>query len=378
MAPLSVLRLESTLLNGQTFQWRRNEHSIYTGVVPAGGAPTVVSLREHSGEVQFASWTATCTTSSGAGGSGGKKRRRGSGGGAASASGGAPPPPAAGAPQAAVRAALSDYFQLSVPMGELQAAWSAADPRMAAICAAVPGVRILRQPPFECLISFVCSSNNNISRIGQMLDSLRAAFGAPLGTLPAELSCPALYAFPTPAALAAASEASLRALGVGYRAAFISGTASAVEAAGGEASLLRLRSGVPREEVQAALLAFPGVGQKVADCVALFSLDQADALPVDTHVWAIACRDMDPGLRAAKSITPAVYERVGALFRARYTGGHAGWAHSVLFTAELPAFRERLPPALQEAMQAHAREEKAAKLEKREAAKARKLAKGKQ
>ena len=54
----------------------------------------------------------------------------------------------------------------------------------------------------------------------------------------------------------------------------------------------------------------PGVGKKVADCVALFSLDQVEAIPVDTHVWDIALRDYDPSLslKGAKSITPAVYE----------------------------------------------------------------------
>ena len=246
---------------------------------------------------------------------------------------------------------------------------------MAAICAAVPGVRILRQAPFECLLSFVCSSNNNISRIGQMLDSLRGAYGAPLGTLPPEagLPRPAFHAFPTPQALAGASDPALRALGVGYRSAFISGTARAVLALGGEGALTALRS-APRAAAQAALLAFPGVGLKVADCVALFSLDQADALPVDTHVWAIACRDLDPSLREAKSLTPAVYERVGELFRGRYRGGHAGWAHSLLFTAELPLFRARLPEAMQEEMGRYAREEKEARVAKKEGARARKRA----
>jgi hypothetical protein len=69
-----------------------------------------------------------------------------------------------------------------------------------------------------------------------------------------------------------------------------------------------------------------GVGRKVADCVALFSLDKHDVIPVDTHVWTIACRDFDTSLASAKSLTPAVYERVGDLFRSRY-GPYAGWAH---------------------------------------------------
>lgn len=106
----------------------------------------------------------------------------------------------------------------------------------------------------------------------------------------------------------------------------------------------------------------PGVGRKVADCVALFSLDQHGAVPVDVHVWDIATRDYDDGggeLKKTKSLTPAVYERVGELFRDRF-GSHAGWAHSVLFAAELPEFRRRLPERLQEEMRVYEEEKRGA------------------
>lgn len=98
-------------------------------------------------------------------------------------------------------------------------------------------------------------------------------------------------------------------------------------------------------------MAFPGVGRKVADCVALFALDQHGAVPVDTHVWNIACRHFDPGLKAsaasasgqntllltpadvqdAKSLTPSVYAKVGDEFRRRL-GPYAGWAHWCVHT----------------------------------------------
>ena len=103
-------------------------------------------------------------------------------------------------------------------------------------------------------------------------------------------------------------------------------------------------AGAAREAVAAALQAFHGVGRKVADCVAVFALDQPGALPVDTHVWAIACR-LDASLKDCKSLTPAVHARVGGLFRARY-GAAAGWAHCLLFAAELPAFAALLPPEI--------------------------------
>jgi len=255
-------------------------------------------------------------------------------------------------------------------MGNLIAGWCAADARMSSICSAVPGIRILRQPPFETLISFICSSNNNISRIGQMLGKLRMKYGLLLGTADVG-SIDTFYAFPTVEALASAPEETLRGLGVGYRASYIQRTAQSLMEKGGDRYLLGLR-GQPREEVQEALCAFPGVGRKVADCVALFSLDQPDIVPVDTHVWTIAVRDMDPTLAEAPSLTPKVYDRVGNLFRGRYVGGYAGWAHSVLFTAELPRFSAALPPDLRAEMESFRIEERAAKAEKREAKAARK------
>jgi hypothetical protein len=82
-----------------------------------------------------------------------------------------------------------------------------------------------------------------------------------------------------------------------------------------------------------ALVELRGVGFKVADCVALFSLDQPGAIPVDTHVWRIARRDFnDEQIQKCASVTPAIYDRVGDLFRDRF-GAHAGWAHSLLFAA---------------------------------------------
>jgi N-glycosylase/DNA lyase len=162
-------------------------------------------------------------------------------------------------------------------------------------------------------------------------------------------------------------------LGLGYRARYVVETAARVKDKGGMHWLhcLRLQS---REDATAALTELTGVGPKVADCVALFSLDQHSCIPVDTHVWAIACREMDPTLREAKSITPKIYKRVGDLFRDRY-GDKAGWAHCLLFIAELPAFRKLLPQRMQDSIEEFAKEERAAKALKKEAAKAKRQAK---
>lgn len=269
-----------------------------------------------------------------------------------------------------IESVLHDYFQLETNLKDLYSTWqTSGDKRFAQISLALPGMRILRQDPVECLFSFICSSNNNISRIILMLDRLRERYGDMLWT-DADLGIKC-YSFPPVERLARATEQELRELGLGYRAPWIREAAISLHQmstdesphASGLDFLLNLRT-LEQQAVQDTLISYKGIGRKVADCVALFSLDQPACIPVDTHVWRIACRDFDPSLKSAKSLTPSVYQRVGDLFR-RAFGPYAGWAHSVLFAAELPAFAPRLPASIVADMQDFRQQEKVAKEEKK-------------
>jgi N-glycosylase/DNA lyase len=264
---------------------------------------------------------------------------------------------------------LSSYFQLEVPLAPLYRSWAQRDDRLAKIAAVIPGVRIIRQNPVECLFSFICSSNNNIPRITKMLSSLRQRYGKKLidipirllhedGSISGTLETPmTLHSFPTADQLQSASEEELREMGFGYRAKYIIGSRDTLLTKGGLEYLLSLRT-KDCIDVQEELLEFSGIGRKVADCVALFSLDQSEAIPVDTHVQHIASRDFDPSvLGSAKSITPTVYKKVGDLFRDRFHS-YAGWAHSLLFVAELPSFRNVLPKDIVAEMDLWKEEEK--------------------
>ena len=137
---------------------------------------------------------------------------------------------------------------------------------------------------------------------------------------------------------------------------------------GGRDWLLDLRQLPCRHDVQNELIQLPGIGKKVADCVALFSLDQSEVVPVDTHVWDIVVRDYDPSLADAKSLTPSIYDQVGDTFR-RVFPLKAGWAHSLLFAVELPEFKKLLPSSMQEEMTLFASSMKSKKLAKKMAKK---------
>jgi N-glycosylase/DNA lyase len=88
-----------------------------------------------------------------------------------------------------------------------------------------------------------------------------------------------------------------------------------------------------------ALDSLPGVGPKIADCVALFALGKDEAVPVDTHVWQLAVRFFAPELRG-RSLTAAAYERIAGAFRARY-GAYAGWAQAYLYYEDVLRHRGR-------------------------------------
>lgn len=163
---------------------------------------------------------------------------------------------------------LGHYFHFRGPckaaLCELYPKWTKIDKRFASIGAHIGGTRLLRQAPLECLISFICSSNNHISRITSMLESLRTEFGerrwctferaiiiAPLSPPTLFFLCAgehlcmyqgyAYHAFPTLTQLQRATEAQLREMGFGYRAKFIVKTVQLLQERGGEEWLLGLR-----------------------------------------------------------------------------------------------------------------------------------------
>ncbi|KAK3565673.1 hypothetical protein QTP86_014061, partial [Hemibagrus guttatus] len=231
---------------------------------------------------------------------------------------------------------LRDYFQLSVKLEDLYKEWGDADPHFRDTGIIFSGLRMLRQDPVECLFSFICSSNNHIARIQGMVERLCGMFGTPL----CELDGTHYHDFPSIEALAERGvQAQLRALGFGYRARFLQESAHQILSSHNPKWLHTLRND-PYLEARAALLKLPGVGPKVADCVCLMSLDKSEAVPVDTHVRRIAKHDYSCAAESKqKTLTNKVYQEIGDFFRQLW-GPYAGWAHSILFCADLKKFQK--------------------------------------
>ncbi len=189
-----------------------------------------------------------------------------------------------------------------------------------------PGVRILRQDPDECFFSFLCASVAPIARISAMLRGVARTLGTPLGGDENETGL--FIRFPTTAQIARSDEATLRALGLGFRARRLIESARVLERLPAD-HLSALRDNATHAEAKRELTAFFGVGEKIADCVCLFALDKDGAIPVDTHIWRIAQTRYAPDL-AGRSLTPASYARVTEAFHERF-GPRAGWAQQTLF-----------------------------------------------
>lgn len=152
-----------------------------------------------------------------------------------------------------------------------------------------------------------------------------AAYGEPL----AEVEGIKLTTFPAAARVAAIDPQELRQAGFGYRAEHIVATAQ------------KLASGPPVESLKNAgyeeavtfLISLPGIGRKLADCIALFGLDYSQAAPLDTHMWKAMTSIYFPEWRG-KALTEARYKAASDLLRSKF-GMYAGWAHQVLFVTSL-------------------------------------------
>lgn len=209
---------------------------------------------------------------------------------------------------------LVDYLQAEIDLAAVVRTFPA-DPSMQAAVTACPGLRLLRQEPWECLASFICSSTKQIVQIRQIVELLSRSFGE---RIPADGGD--AWTFPSAQRIAGLAEADLRACKLGFRAPYVHAAARAV--AEGRLDLEGVRR-LSLEEARVALTALPGVGRKIADCVLLFAYGFPGAFPVD--VWILrALRELYFPKRRP---TPKRLLR----FTETYFGPHAGYAQQYLF-----------------------------------------------
>ncbi len=210
---------------------------------------------------------------------------------------------------------VARYFSLDHAMSPILASF----PDDAALRAAVgyaAGLRIVRQPPWECLATFITSALKQVAHIRAVSLRLRQGFGRHL-----RLGDLEMHAYPSAAVLADVALEKLLACKLGFRAKNLLAAARMVAA--GELDLPALRD-LPTAEARAQLRRVPGVGDKIANCVLLFAYERLEVVPVD--VW-IHRAVTETYLRGQKTARPAAVED----FSRGFFGPYAGYAQQFLF-----------------------------------------------
>ena len=195
------------------------------------------------------------------------------------------------------------------------------------------GLRLIRQDPWECLMSYICATYKSIPAIKHMLNNMAKKFGEKIVFDNLEF-----YTFPESKRLANATKQDLLSCGLGYRTKYVHETARRINQSNVDLEALRK---LPYAEAKKELMQFPGVGAKVADCVLLFSLDKTEAFPVDVWVKRVILNHysdkLDPELAkklaSHSSLSSGDYERLNNFGR-NYFGKNAGYAQEYLYHYE--------------------------------------------
>lgn len=227
------------------------------------------------------------------------------------------------------RAKRSGSRELAPPVRELVARYFALDHPLAEICDSFPkdpvmnaargfchGLRIIRQPKWECLATFICSSMKQVAHIRQISLSLRKRFGEQRRI---EDQFP--YTFPSAARIAQASEKELLECKLGYRAKNLRATARLVSS--GKAHL-EAWSALSDAELRKQLCSLPGVGPKIANCVMLFAFERLRAFPIDVWIERVLRQHYFP--RQRKMTAQRLRQ-----FSETYFGEQGGYAQQYLF-----------------------------------------------
>jgi N-glycosylase/DNA lyase len=195
------------------------------------------------------------------------------------------------------------------------------------------GLRIFNQDPFQCMISFIISSNSNIQKIKNSLEKISKKFGTKVIIQNKEF-----FLFPKPENIAKASINEIKTCGVGYRAPFIKDAAKMVTLKKVNFEYLKNSD---YNETKRNLRLIPGVGNKVADCIMLFSLNKLDAFPLDTWMIKILEKYYSNEFQIkTKTITEKQYEILHKKI-VDYFGPYCGYAQQFLFKMERENYEKK-------------------------------------
>jgi len=210
---------------------------------------------------------------------------------------------------------VGDYFALDHPLADICRSFPD-DPAMCAARDFCEGLRIIRQPRWECLATFITSSMKQVAHIRQISQTLRKRYGKRQRVFDFEV-----HSFPPAHRIAELTEQDLRTCALGYRAKHLLATARLT----GSGNIdLEQWSELPDESLRARLCELPGVGAKVANCVMLFAYERLRAFPIDVWIERVLQQEYFPR-------QPKMTKTQLSAFCETYFGEHGGYAQQYLF-----------------------------------------------
>jgi len=195
------------------------------------------------------------------------------------------------------------------------------------------GLRIFKQDPFQCMISFIISSNSNIQKIKNSLEKISKKFGKKV-----KIQNKEFFLFPKPEKLANASIEEIKKCGVGYRAPFIKQASKMIVL---KKINFKYLEKCDYQEAKKNICLIPGVGNKVADCILLFSLNKLEAFPLDTWMIKILEKYYSNQFNIeTKTITKKQYQILHEKI-VNYFGPYCGYAQQFLFKMERENYNKK-------------------------------------
>ncbi len=218
------------------------------------------------------------------------------------------------------RSAILDYFRLDDDMEKIYSEINR-DEVIGFLIQKYRGLRLVRQDPWECLVSYICSSNNTIRNITNSIRLMCECFGREI-----DKGC---YSFPAPEDLAKVLPGDMAQCRLGFRAPFVLNIASLIVKR--EFDLNGIKD-MSYNQGRQELMKIKGVGSKIADCVLLFAFEKLESFPVDTHIEKIMDRFYG---KHFKNIKKSKRREGIAEFARRYFGKYCGYAQEYLYMEDL-------------------------------------------
>ena len=220
------------------------------------------------------------------------------------------------------------YFSLDLDLAAILASIDT-DPFIHACIMKNRGLRLLRQPPWECTVSYICSTNSNIPTIRRRIASIAETYGNTI-----KFEGKTYYSFPKPASISCGGHDGLTECRLGYRQPYVFGTSSLVT---DEKIWEKMIRRLPYGEARRELMKLHGVGPKAADCILLFAFQKYEAFPVDVWIRRIVQQYYLPELRTGSTLSTREYDRIRQFAREHF-GEYCGYAQEYLYAGREGGF----------------------------------------